>query len=898
MNPLIKLILPVSKLVQKSISNLLHKRYLSKMANQVYDNDKFKAVRLPDFLIPNHYELKLNPDIEKLTFEGTVKILFSRRELKDDPVVLNATELVIHEGYLEAGSNKNVLTTVTYSKDAEVASLDFGGKYPERGSIFLKFSGTLNDKMKGFYRSTFKLDGKQEVAATTQFEACDARRCFPCWDEPDKKATFKVTLQYKDVPSREAISNMPVISDTVANGERVRTFDVSPIMSTYLLAFVIGPFEYLEMLDKKNRPIRVYTTPGKKEQGRYALEVGCKSLAFYEEYFGIEYPLPKLDMIAIPDFANGAMENWGLITYRETCMLVDPANTSTALKQNTALVVAHEIAHQWFGNLVTMEWWTHLWLNEGFATFMEFKCVHEIFPEYDIWSQFVTDSYSRAMELDSLHNSHPIEVPVKHPSEIDEIFDIISYEKGSSVIRMLFNYIGDEHFRKGMKQYLTKFSYKNARTEDLWDSLEAASNKPIRRLMSGWTSQKGFPWLSVSTTKEGADVKLTLRQDKFSADGQLQAGDSDASWLVPIQVITGTNPAKVIDLDLLDKKEGVFKVEGAGENWIKLNPGTIGLYRTAYPVEMSQKLRPAISDKSLSSVDRLGLQNDYLALCQAGKVKTVDLLKLLGAFKSETDYPVWSSIDSCIGRLNMLLSNTDYQDKFHAFGRELYDDIFQKLTWSPRPNEKHTDGMERALVLGRLVTFGHQEVVAESRRLYKVFLSGGEPIQADVRGAVYRAVAVYGDDADFDSLLELYRKSELQEERNRIARALGSSAKDLKRAKKVFDFALSDEVKNQDKLFVIIAIAVTNPLEGWRFLQEHKDLIREIYANGTLLGRLVKYCTENFASEEKAQEISKFFEENKFPGAERTIQQSIETIRLSKNWLERDSGEIKVFLSS
>lgn len=875
--------------------NKLSKHYFNNMAKQVVDNDKFKGIRLPEFIVPHHYELKLRPDLEKFTFEGTVKIHFKRRVVGSGPIVLHANDLEIHEGYLDDCNKENVLDTVTYSKESETASLEFKDvtAYPEQGAIFLKFSGVLNTNMKGFYLSTFK----QGVAATTQFESCDARRCFPCWDEPNKKATFQVTLQYKDVPAREAISNMPVISDTVSDGERKRTFDVSPVMSTYLLAFIVGPFEYLEAIDVKNRPIRVYTTPGKKEQGRYALEVACKSLTFYERYFNIEYPLPKLDMVAIPDFSSGAMENWGLVTYRETCVLVDPANTSTAAKQNVALVVAHELAHQWFGNLVTMEWWTHLWLNEGFATFMEFLCVHDIFPEYDIWSQFVTDSYSRAMELDSLHNSHPIEVPVENPSEISEIFDDISYNKGSSVIRMLYNYIGDEHFRKGLHQYLTKFSYKNAKTEDLWDSLEAASNKPIGRLMSGWTSQKGFPWLSVSAVQAGADLKLTLTQNKFSADGQLSAGDSNSSWLIPIQAVAGNEPTKLVDLGLLETRTNEFTLLGVGDNWVRLNPGTIGLYRTAYPPEMTQKLLPAISNKNLPAMDRLGVQNDFNALCQAGKVKTVDLLKLLEAFKSETVFSVWSSIDSSVGRLNVLLANTDYQDRFHAFGRQLYRDIFEKLTWDSRGNEKHTDAMTRALVLGRLVSFNDEKVVTEARRRYKAFRDNIESIPADLRGPVYRAVSIYGDDAEFASLFEVYQKSELQEEKNRVLRAIGS-AKHQHRVKKVIDFTLSDEVKNQDKIFVLVSMGASNPPEAWKFLQEHKDMIRDRYTGLHLMTSLIKYCLENFASEDKALEISEFFEKNKFPGAERTIQQCLETIRLNKNWLERDSSEIKVFLSN
>lgn len=342
----------------------------------------------------------------------------------------------------------------------------------------IEYDGEINDKMKGLYRSKYLgPEGDERYAAVTQFEATDARRCFPCWDEPAIKATFDITVT---VPQdRIALSNMPVESENDEGNSRIVQFRTTPIMSTYLVAIVVGEFDYVENTSKDGVLVRVYTPVGKKDQGLFALEVATEVLPYYKDYFNIAYPLPKIDLIAIADFSAGAMENWGLVTYRETCLLVDPKNTSANTKQWVALVVGHELAHQWFGNLVTMEWWTHLWLNEGYATFVEYLCVNRLFPEYDIWTQFVVETYIRflfrilskynfeddfqfiffkfrALELDCLKNSHPIEVPVGHPSEIDEIFDDISYSKGASVIRMLHRYIGDDDFRKGMNIYLTR----------------------------------------------------------------------------------------------------------------------------------------------------------------------------------------------------------------------------------------------------------------------------------------------------------------------------------------------------------------------------------------------------------------------------------------------------------
>ena len=337
---------------------------------------------------------------------------------------------------------------IEISTETEVATLSFASQLQVGvGELQLSFTGILNDKMKGFYRSKYHNSETNEdrYAAVTQFDPTDARRAFPCWDEPSLKATFETTLI---VPKNlVALSNMNIINESSYKDDaawRDVKFAKTPIMSTYLVAFIVGEFDYVETKSSDNVMVRVYTPVNKKEQGLFALEVAAKALPFYKDYFKIAYPLPKMDLIAIPDFAFSAMENWGLVTYRETCLLVDAKNTSSERKQWIALVVTHELAHMWFGNLVTMEWWTHLWLKEGFASFIEFLCVDHLFNEYDIWTQFVTDVYTRALDLDALHNSHPIEVPVGHPSEIDEIFDDISYNKGASVIRMLHQFIGDD----------------------------------------------------------------------------------------------------------------------------------------------------------------------------------------------------------------------------------------------------------------------------------------------------------------------------------------------------------------------------------------------------------------------------------------------------------------------
>lgn len=867
------------------------------MAEQVQDNQAFTGVRLPTNIRPKHYDISLKPDLDKFTFEGKVDISYSCSD-KTNKIVLNTADSVINSGSIEPAGIQ--LVKVTYSEKSETATLEFKDVIPQEGCIRLNYNGNLNNQMKGFYRTVMKIDEHSVNAACTQFEPTDARYCFPCWDEPAIKATFSITLTVpktvkvgdKDVECL-ALSNMPEIARKDCGDLVEVKFDKSPIMSTYLLACVVGPYECIETINK-GRPMRVYTSLGKKEQGRYALDVLDKCLTYYEDYFKIDYPLPKMDMIAIPDFASGAMENWGLVTYRETSLLLDPNNTSTSVKQNIAITVTHELAHQWFGNLVTMEWWTHLWLNEGFASFIEYLSVDNIFPEYDIWTQFVNMAYGGAMNLDALHSSHPIEVPVNHPSEVNEIFDNISYNKGSAVIRMLYEYIGDASFRKGMHEYLSKYAYKNAKTEDLWDSLEAASGKPVRKLMSCWTSQKGYPWLSVATTTEGGQRKMKLTQEKFTADGTLPDGDANLGWIIPISYISSDKP-NGSEVVLMEGK--TMEIPIPADGWVKLNPGTVGLYRVSYPDDMMQKLMPAIADGTLSATDRLGVESDYSALCQAGKVNSAQLLELIYAYKKETNYSCWSSINSSIANLNLILRGTDLVTNFHAFGRDLFSAIYQMVSWNPKPNEGHTDALTRALVIDRLVSFGEQSVIAEATNKFNGHIKSETTIPADLRGACYKAIAMYGNDADFDNLLAIYDKTDMSEEKNRVLRAIGF-AREEKRLDRVVKFVMSDAVRYQSKIYSFGSLGASNPAVAWKLLKDHKDELRHGLGNGFMIRFVVEYCTEFHMSEERAQEIEQFFKENPFPGTERAVQQSLETIRTNINWLKRDREVIGQFLSN
>ncbi|KAI4470181.1 protease m1 zinc metalloprotease [Holotrichia oblita] len=868
--------------------------------------------RLPETVKPKHYTLSIKPDLKAFTFEGQVKIEIEVLQ-PTDKIVLNALDLVIKRTTV---SNKNTSLTptkVNVSTEDESAEFIFAeqldiGLY----EVDITFDGEINDKMKGLYRSKYVNEkGEDQYAAVTQFESTDARRCFPCWDEPALKATFDITLIVP--PKLEALSNMPIKKTTNMEDLIRYEFERTPIMSTYLVAAVVGEYDYVEDRSTDGVLVRVYTPRGKKEQGLFALEVATKVLPYYKEYFNIAYPLPKIDLIAIADFSAGAMENWGLVTYRETCLLVDPQNTSAVRKQWIALVVGHELAHQWFGNLVTMEWWTHLWLNEGYASFVEFLCVNHLFPAYDIWTQFVNDIYIRALELDCLKNSHPIEVPVGHPSEIDEIFDDISYNKGASVIRMLHHYIGDEDFRKGMNLYLTRHQYKNTFTEDLWAALEESSKKPVGAVMSTWTKQMGFPVVKVTSqpSEDGKGYQLSLAQSKFCADGEQPS--SDYLWMIPISVSTSKYPGKEVASTVLQSKEGkVFVPDVGSKDWIKINPGTIGYYRTQYPPDMLERLVPAIRDLSLPPLDRLGLLDDLFAMVQAGHTSTVEVLKLLKAFGGEVDYTVWSSISNVLTKLGVLMSHTNAEKQFveilvinsltvlsFQYEKKLLLKVSQRLGWDAVEGETHLDTLLRGLILGRLAWLDDETTAEEAKKRFLNHIGSGPSLPADLRSACYKAVLRAGGQDTYDTLLKLYRSSDLHEEKDRISRALGA-AKDISLLSKVLQFSMSDEVRSQDTVFVIMSVAMTRVGRNlaWQFFKDNwKELINR-YQGGFLLARLVKFTTENFASEEMASEVEAFFMKHKSPGTERTVQQGVETIRLNAAWLKRDQDAIIEYLNS
>ncbi len=821
-------------------------------------------------------------------FEGeeTITIRLSKQV---SSVTLHAKELDIFDAKFQISNFKFQTKNIKYDKKTETATFAFHRKLPKgRGELSLKFKGILNDKMRGFYRSQFTHLGKEKHIATTQFEATDARRAFPCFDEPARKAIFDVTIMVP--PGLTAISN--TIETAVkehAGGYRAVQFAPTPKMSTYLLAFIIGDFEYIEAKTKDGVAIRVFVTPGKKHQAKFALDCAVKILEFYNNYFDIPYPLPILDLIAIPDFSHGAMENWGAVTYRESALLSDPKNSSASNKQWVALVIAHELAHQWFGNLVTMRWWTDLWLNEGFASYIEYLAVDHIFPTWDIWTQFAHNDLGIALKLDALKSTHPIEVEVRHPDEIGEIFDEVSYSKGASVIRMLADYLGGTDFKQGLRYYLKKHAYKNTDTADLWQAFEKVSGKPVSAIMKNWTRKPGYPIVKIIDKPKAYE----LSQSRFfSSEISKKSAQDKTIWQIPLEVKSEKLKVKSF---LLPTKSILIKKKQSG--WIKFNAGESSFARFDYPAQLLKSLYQPIKRKELMPLDRLGLIRDAFALAESGDLPTVQALELCHAYENETDYTVWVEILSGLGAVSNLLFGQKCYKNFNNFCRKLTKKIIKTVSWSAKTNEPHTRGLLRSLVLYNSGSFGENAVISRANYLFDQWMNKGKAVKPDLRGIVYNLAAENGGLRQHKFLINKYKAESLHEEKNRIGRALGKF-KDDRLVAKALEFALSKHVRHQDTPG-IFASAWSNPYgrqEAWMFTKKHWKNIAERYpSSGHMLSRFIKPASL-LSGGKAALEINTFFKKHRPPGVKRAITQVLEKIHSNSQWLKRDSTKIENWL--
>lgn len=859
------------------------------------------VTRLFKQFVPKHYQLHLSIDEKNMTFVGNVTITGKKTGRPAKRLTLHQKGLKITSAAVTHKDKtghvvKEVARINSHAKFDEVRLHTAETLYPGEYHVELTFGGKITRNMDGIYPCSFELDGTPDQLIATQFESHHAREVFPCIDEPEAKAVFELSLETRD--GITVLSNSPLKDQKAALGRLTSTFEPTPVMSTYLLAFVFGKMDYKEAFSKSGIAVRTYATPDNVQYTDFALETAVRSIDYYEEYFGIPYPLAKCDLIALPDFASGAMENWGCITFREQCMLVDPQNTSLPTKQFVAMVVAHELAHMWFGNLVTMRWWEDLWLNEGFATWIEYMAIDILFPDWQMWTQFVTDEQQQALKLDSLENTHPIEVPVAHPDEIRTIFDAISYSKGASVIHQLHAFLGNDSFKKGLHLYLTRHAYANTSTADLWQALSEASGKDVKKFMHAWTSQPGYPIVHV-TEKNG---KLQVSQKRFKLINDAAAPHTP-SWHIPLldnqlgeaAILAATHTSLVLPTD-----EPLF-----------LNRNRSGFYRVSYEHTLLMQLAELVDNDKLTPVDRLGLLADLFEASKSGDVSTVTALEFLSHYKNEDNAVVWNVIAGMIGSIRMVLGSDDLREAIKPFMIKLARIEYDRLGWEKKPQDTYFDQLLRPTILGMLASADDPEIVKKCQAAFKaatdtddidpelrisgshISVKRGIDIDPDMRGVVFGTIARLGNEADFDKLWQLHETTHLSEDKLTLSAALTNFKQPA-----IIDRSLalirSDSVRVQDVAYWL-AYSFMNHFareRTWKWMKDNWDWLQQNMGTDLSFYRMPIYAARVHSDPVFINSYREFFEPRMSPALERSFKQGLEMLEWQSAWRSRDYDSV------
>ena len=838
--------------------------------------------RLPSSVVPSHYRIKLEPDLEKATFIGSVEIEVEVNN-PADTIQMNAADLAIQSARVvdSVGSNTEV-ADIFLDAEMERLTLSFDSQIsPGPHTIVAEFTGALNDQLHGFYRSTFTDDdGVDHTIATTQFESTHARRAFPCFDEPAFKASYGVTLI---VPSEQfAVSNGPIISETdLKNGQREVVFEDTMVMSTYLVAFIVGPFEATDPVDVNGVPLRIVHPIGKGHLTDYSLEAGAFALEFFSKYYGIPYPGQKLDMVAVPDFAFGAMENLGCITYREVLLLVDKDRSTEPELLRIADVIAHEIAHMWFGDLVTMEWWNGIWLNEAFATFMATMASDNFNRDWGRWNQFSLER-SMAFDVDSLKNTRPIEIEVNSPVDAEGMFDLLTYEKGGSVLRMLEQFLGEEEFQDGISYYLNKHKYANTETNDLWDAIEHVTNQPARRIMDSWIFQRGYPLVSASVSEDGSTIHL--EQDRFL---YTRDDTTDATiWSVPVVLKVGSGSGVSEIRYLLEEKSSEVKLDSPAD-WVVVNAGGSGFFRARYTKDMLKSVSSSMFS-NLSSIERYGLVDDTWSSVMAGRTSAADFLEFARSFQLETDLDVWTVLSGCLSGLEKLVEG-EAENQYRAVVRDLAQPGLDRLGWEPGDTDSPRDLELRGLFIRLLANVGNDDLALENAGdLHDSYLRDAGSVEPNMAAAVTGVVASKGDTAKYDLFLEKYRNPSTPQEERRYQSALSAFPGEAE-MKRTLAMTLDGTVRTQDAPY-LLAVCMRNKYQGhlaWDFVKENWDKINEAFPSNSIV-RMLSGVT-SLSQDEQAADVLAFFENHDVPQGQLTLQQTLEKLGVNVAFRERES---------
>ena len=830
-----------------------------------------KVSRLVENFKPKHYNLSLKLNRIDRIFSGTV--IISGVSITDsNTIVVHAKDLTIKSVTLDG-------KRASFSLSNDELHINHPDINKAKHVVVIGFSGIITDPMHGLYPCYYDDKGIKKELLATQFESHHAREVFPCIDEPDAKASFDLTIaSEKDIV---ALSNMPILSQTYENDKLVTKFETTPIMSTYLLAFVLGELHKKTTFTKSGVEVSIWATPAQTAESLdFALEIASKTIDFFDDYFDYPYPLPKSDHVALPDFSSGAMENWGLITYRETTLLADPNTISVASRQYIATVIAHELSHQWFGNLVTMKWWDNLWLNESFATLMEYIAIDNLYPSWNIWLDFASHKSISALRRDSIDGVQAVQTQINHPDEISTLFDgAIVYAKGARLLRMLENYIGKDAFRIGLSAYFKKHAYANTDQDDLWSALSDSSDQDISKLMTTWVSQSGYPVIHVTHN----DNRLTIDQEQFFI-GPHQL--SNKIWPVPIS-------SNIIELPKL-LTEKATTIEFKGDKLVKLNNLDAGHFISHYDDGLFEKMIDFIKTNDSSAIDRMQLMNESTLLARAGILPSSKLVKLIKSYKDETSEAVWSIIAMAINELKKFVrEDKSAENQLRKFAGLIASKQYIRLGWHKMNDESSDDTKLRAIILGLVLYSEDQDAINTAKSIYNK--SDVINIDPEIRALIISSVCRYDDGTEFDKLFEIYQTTSSAEFQQDICVGLTST-----RLTEKINLIL-DSIKNpkiirpQDAAlwFIFMIRSKDSQSTAWLWIRDNWQWVIDNFSSDKSYDDYPRYIATALLTRQQLSEYVEFFEPMlEITVLNRVIKIGILEIKGRIELIERDSNKV------
>ena len=841
--------------------------------------------RLPRHITPTHYGIRLELDFDSLTFDGSVAIDVGITS-PTSQIVLNAAEVEIQSAVLLSATESTAVDDISYDSKYERATLTLESEItPGSYRLDLQHTGSINDQLRGLYRSVYQDgEGNEHVIAASQCQSTDARRIFPCWDEPDFKATFQTTLVVPE--GIEAYSNAGEQDRITLDEDRVEVrFGKTMKMSAYLLAFIAGPFEATEPVVVRGTPIRIIVPVGNLHLTDVALRNAIFCFEYLSDYYDIPYPGDKLDHIAIPDFAAGAMENVGLIAYRDAYLVVNKDRASQGELQNCLDVIGHEVAHQWFGNLVTMAWWEGAWLNEAFASFMEMKATDAMEPNWKRFLSFANLEIPWAMGTDQLATTRPIEIEVNSPSEVDEMFDAITYGKGNGVLRMIEQFIGQEEFRLGVGSYLRKHQYANTVTSDLWEGLDGASDWSVGEIMNTWVYQRGFPQIDVKRVGGGVE----LRQHRYFAISD----ESDSTvWKVPIHLRGSANGESFEMRVLAEDYETLVNIDGEID-WIVANGGGTGFYRTRYSEDLFVGILEHISE--LGEIERYTLVADTLAFMRSGQLRSSDFLDLVCGFGEEEEQAIWSVITGGLGLIEHHVLDDSAQRGFQKFVRGLVGPALDRLGWEVSDSDSDLQRKLRGDLIATMGNLGEDKAtIAKATEIAGDLLREAD-LDPEIATAALAVYACHGEAAEYELLWKTYQEAITPLDQVRYLRAVAAVQKeDLALA--TLDKMLDGSIRTQDGFWVFARLLMgkSGPAT-WQAARQRWDDVLEVMP-GMTRPRVVEGLPA-LSQPEVAADVKAFFAEHPIEEAVRSLSQKLELLDINVALRERETDTVTAYFS-